>query len=193
MVQDRLPAFQNGDTLISVDQLEISEMDVYRASLMSNVLFAWSNTLVSSHSTGAVPRWFSAMAYFSVSPRLVAAFCSFMRVSRALFISPIYIWPQLQGIWYTTPDFFSSGSWSLTLISCPQRMDANRKTVWMLYLLHSHLTSSLRPATYGMNAVAQGSSAASVAVWGLLTVFTRVQDIHSLPGFLLGGLLQLIP
>ena len=28
MVQDRLPAFWNGDALISVDQLEISEADV---------------------------------------------------------------------------------------------------------------------------------------------------------------------
>ena len=28
MVQDRLPAFQNGDALVSVDQFEISEADV---------------------------------------------------------------------------------------------------------------------------------------------------------------------
>ena len=28
MVQDRLPAFRNGDALVSVDQLEISEADV---------------------------------------------------------------------------------------------------------------------------------------------------------------------
>ena len=41
------------------------------------------------------------MADFSVSPCLVAALCSFMQVSRALFVSPIYTWPQLQRIWYT--------------------------------------------------------------------------------------------
>jgi len=28
MVQDRLPAFWNDDTLISIDELEISEVDV---------------------------------------------------------------------------------------------------------------------------------------------------------------------
>ena len=28
MVQDRLPAFQNGDILVSVDQFEIGEADV---------------------------------------------------------------------------------------------------------------------------------------------------------------------
>ena len=56
-----------------------------------------------------------------------------------------YTLPQLQGIWYTTPDFFSSGSQSLTFVSCPQ--NADRKTVWMLYLLYTRLTSSLRPAT----------------------------------------------
>ena len=121
-----------------------------RASLMSNVelFFAWSNTLVSSHSIGCCcPQACSAMqADFFVSPHLVAALCSFMRVSRALFVSPIYTLPQLQGIWYTTPDF-SSGSWSLIYVSCPRRVDADRKTVRMLYLLHTLLTSSLRPAT----------------------------------------------
>ena len=83
----------------------------------------------------------------SVSPHLTAALCSFMRVSRALFVSPIYTLPQLQGIWYTTLDLFSSGSWSLTFVSCPRRVDADWKIVRMLYLLHTHLTSSLRPAT----------------------------------------------
>ena len=113
-----------------------------RASLMSNVVlfFAWSNTLVSSHSIGCCcPQACSAMADFSVSPHLVAALCSFMRVSRAHFVSPIYTLLQLQGIWYTT--------WSLTFVSCPQRVDADRKTVRMLYLLHTRLTSSLKPAT----------------------------------------------
>ena len=122
-----------------------------RASLMSNVVlfFAWSNTLVSSHSGCCCPQACSAMpmADFSVSPRLVLALYSFMRVSRALFVSPIYTLPQMQGIWYTIPDLFSSGSWSLTFVSCPRRVDADRNTVRMLYLLHTHLTSSLRPAT----------------------------------------------
>ena len=90
--------------------------------------------------------------------------CSFMRVSRALFVSPIYTWLQLQGIWYATPDFFSSGPWSLTLVNYPRRVGAYRKTVRMLYLLHTCLTSSLRPATWGMNAVTQGSSAGSLTV-----------------------------
>ena len=61
-----------------------------RASLMSNVVlfFAWSNTLVSSHSIGCCcPQACSAMADFSVSPRLVTALCSFMRISlRLLYI-----------------------------------------------------------------------------------------------------------
>ena len=76
-----------------------------RASSMSNVVlfFAWSNTLVSSHSIGCCcPQMCSAMADFSVSPHLVAALCSFVWVSRAFFISPMYTLPQLQGIWYTT-------------------------------------------------------------------------------------------
>ena len=117
-----------------------------RASLMSSVVlfFASSSTLVSSHSIGwCCPQACPAMADFSLSPLLVAALCSFMWVLRALFVSPIYTWPQLQGIWYTTHDFFSSGSWSLTFISCPWRVNADQKTVRMLYLLHTCLTSSL--------------------------------------------------
>ena len=139
--------------MVTPSSLLISSRSVRRmcrASLMSNVVlfFAWSNTLVSSHSIGCCcPQACSAMADFSVFPRLVAALCSFMRVSRALFVSPIYTLPQLQVIWYTTPDLFSSGSWSLTFVSCPRRVDADRNTVQMLYLLHTRLTSSLRPAT----------------------------------------------
>ena len=114
------------------------------------------------------------MADFSVSPRLVAALYSFMWVSRTLFVSPIiYMWPQLQGIWYSTPDFFSSRSWSLTLVSCPWRVDPDWKTIWMLYLLHTYLSSLLRPATMGMNVVAWGSSAGCLALWGLLVIFTK--------------------
>ena len=89
MVQDRLPAFWNGNALISVDQFEMC-----RASLMSNVVsfFAWSNTSVSSHSSGCCcPQTCFAIAAFSASPHQVAALCSFMRVSRALFVSPIYM------------------------------------------------------------------------------------------------------
>ena len=90
------------------------------------------------------------MADFSVSPRLVAALCSFMRVSRALFASLPYMYmAQLQEIWYTTPDLFSSGSRTLTLVSRPRRVDADRKTVQILYLQHTRLTSSLRSATKG--------------------------------------------
>ena len=50
-VQDQLPAFWNGNALVSVDQLEISEVDV-QSSLMSSVVlfFAWASTLASSHS-----------------------------------------------------------------------------------------------------------------------------------------------
>ena len=40
----------------------------------------------------------SVIADFSVSPLLVAAWCSFKRVSSALFVSPMYFGPQLQGI-----------------------------------------------------------------------------------------------
>ena len=112
-----------------------------RASLMSNdVFFAWSNRLVSSHSIGyCCPQACSAMADFSVSPRLVAALCSFVRVSRALFVSPIYTWPQLQGIWYTTPDFFSNRSGPLPLVSCSRRVDADPKTVRCCIIPISHL------------------------------------------------------
>ena len=150
------------------------------SALMSSVVlfFAWSSTLVLSHSIGwCCPQAYSAMADFSVSPCLVAALCSLMRVSRALSVYLIYTWPQLQGIWYTTPNIFSSGSWSLTLASYPRRMDANRKTVWMLYLLHTRLTSLLRPATYGMNAVAWGSSAGSLAVWAATTVLKNYSTV----------------
>ena len=100
------------------------------ASLMSKVVlfFAWSNMLVSSHSIGCCcPRACSAisMADFSVSSHLVASSCSFIWVSKAFFVSLIYTWSQLQGIWYITPDIFSSlgpwlfSAWSLTLFSCP--------------------------------------------------------------------------
>ena len=40
----------------------------------------------------------SVIADFSVSPLLVAAWCSFKCVSSALFASPMYFGPQLQGI-----------------------------------------------------------------------------------------------
>ena len=40
----------------------------------------------------------SVIADFSVSPLLVAAWCSFKRVSSALFVSLMYFGPQLQGI-----------------------------------------------------------------------------------------------
>ena len=40
----------------------------------------------------------SAIADFSVSPLLVAAWCSFKHVSSALFVSPMYFCPQPQRI-----------------------------------------------------------------------------------------------
>ena len=40
----------------------------------------------------------SVIADFSVSPLLVAAWCSFKRVPSTLFVSPMYFGPQLQGI-----------------------------------------------------------------------------------------------
>ena len=131
--------------------------------MSSVVLFAASsNTLISSQSTWWW--WLQAccsMADFSSSPLLVAALCSLMRVSRALFVSSMYTRPQLHRTWYTTLDFFSSGSRSLTCINCPRRVGADWKIVRMLYHLHTCLTSSLRPATYGMKAVAWGSSVGS--------------------------------
>ena len=153
----------------------VSVRRMWRASLMSSVVLfaASSNTLISSQSTW----WWwlqacSAMADFSSSPLLVAALCSLMRVSRALFVSPMYTRPQLHRTWYMTLNFFSSRSRSLTCINCPQRVGADRKIVWMLYRLHTRLTSSLRPATYGMKAVARSSSDGYViavlrnALWG---------------------------
>ena len=66
-----------------------------RAFLMSNAVlfFAQSNMLVSSHSIGCCcPQVCSAMTDFSVSPGLVAALCSLMRVSKVLFVSLIYVY-----------------------------------------------------------------------------------------------------
>ena len=43
---------------------------------------------------------------------LVAASCSFRWVARALLVSPMYFFPQLHGILYTTPALLSIGSGS---------------------------------------------------------------------------------
>ena len=103
----------------------------------------------------------SAMADLSISPRRVAAICSFRRVSSILFVSPMYANPQLHGIRYTTPDLFRGGSLSLTLVSCWRRVVGVVKTVRIPCLQHILLRSSLRPETYGSSMVCFGSSSRS--------------------------------
>ena len=115
-----------------------------------STFLALSITDASSHMGGCC----SAQACFtiadlSVSPLLVAVWCSFVRVPRALWTSPIYSFPQLQGILYTTPVRLWRGSTSFTLVSWLLRMDIMMSTVLISYLLHTPLRSSLNPDTYG--------------------------------------------
>jgi len=91
----------------------------------------------------------SAIADFSTSPRLVAAWCSFKRVPKAIFVSPMYFFPQLHGTLYTTPALLSNGSTSFTLVSCRRSVDMVVNTVLISYLLQILLRSSLSPDTYG--------------------------------------------
>ena len=75
---------------------------------MINVVLGPSNTLVSSHSVGCCcPQACSAMANFSVFPRQVAALCSFMEVSRALFVPYIYMTATARDLVHNSPLFWT--------------------------------------------------------------------------------------
>ena len=86
-------------------------------------LFVQSSTEVLLHFIGwSCFQAFSATADFSVCPLLQASLCSFNLVSSWRMASPMYTWPQEQGIWYTTMDCFSTGSGSLNLVNKEQKV-----------------------------------------------------------------------
>ena len=89
MVQDRFPAFRSMPSSLLISSRLVRRM--CRASLISNVVVCsllgptrWSPPTA----FGVVVPRRALLWQTSVSPRLVAALCSFMRVSRALFVSP---------------------------------------------------------------------------------------------------------
>ena len=86
-------------------------------------------------------------------PFLVADWCSLIRVPKALLVSPMYSFPQLQGTLYTTPALLEGGSTSLTLVSCCRSEDAVVNAVLMSKRLQILLRSSLNPDTYGKQIV----------------------------------------
>ena len=91
--------------------------------------------------------WIVKIHSSSVSPHLVAApVLLYAGLEGSLCLSYIYI--------ATTARYLVHNSrlllqWVLVLdfVSCPWRVDADWKALWMLYLLHTRLTSSLKSAT----------------------------------------------
>ena len=65
-----------------------------------------------------------------------------------LVVSPMYTFPQLQGILYTTQELMLVGNLSLTLESCALKVIPDLNAVLMLNLLHTRLMSSLRPCRH---------------------------------------------
>ena len=120
MVQDWLPAFQNDNALVSVDELEISEGGCVEPLWWAVWSLGPARWFPSTVLGDAVPMC-ALLWPTSVSPHLVAALCSFMWVSRALFVSHIYI--HGRNLVHN-----SSRSWFLILISCLWRVDANQNS-----------------------------------------------------------------
>ena len=103
----------------------------------------------------------SATADFSICCLRQASLCSLRRVSSRRLVSPMYDLPHEQGIWYTTPDWRSTGSGSFTLVKMEQRDWPDLKATLMLNLRQTRLMSSLTPEMYGMQTVALGCWASS--------------------------------
>ena len=147
-------AFQGGhptsrqlQPTIPVEMGCCSRMCIASLSNSSLWVLAWSITVASSHLIGW---WFShacsARADFSSAPYWHASRCSFILVSSRLTVSPMYFLPQLQGIWYTTLDFFSITRVSFNLVSMERRDSQDLKTTFRLNFLQTRLMSSLTPS-----------------------------------------------
>ena len=177
-----------------VDQFEICEA-VCRAFLTSNVVlfFAWFNTLVSSHNIWCCcPQACFAMANLSVSSHLVVALCFFMQVSRALFVSLIYTWPNCKGSGTQLPtsSWAGLGPWLLSAV-CGGWMPIGRLFGYCIFcipisqlhlgLLHRGWTLLLRVPLLTLSMCR--------ACWRSLQ---RPQDTRSLPRLLWGGPLYII-
>ena len=65
---------------------------------------------------------------------------------QSLFCLSNIIWPQLQGIRYTTLDCLPRGSVSLTLVNIEEKIRLHLKITLMLNFLQTRLMSSLVPA-----------------------------------------------
>ena len=149
MVQDRLPAFWNGDALVSVDQFEISEADVQ--SLLDEQCGV---ILCLVQHAGLLPQYWMLLSpgvlcygqLFCLSLSGGSSVLLYAGLKGSLGLSYIYIATTARYLVHD-PRLLLQWSWSLTFVSCPWRVDADRNTVRMLYLLHTRLTSSLRPAT----------------------------------------------
>ena len=116
-------ATQQSGTTIPTSRLNRSSLLVSlmcRASfnLSMSCLFALSITFVLSQRIGwCSDQACSAMADLSNCPQIHASLCSFNLVSNHLTVSPMYIFPQVHGTWYTTLDSFPMGSLSFTLVN----------------------------------------------------------------------------
>ena len=97
-----LPAAIAVKALVSVQQFcWVPEGDVYGFIDQQGggfVLHGQRSVSPPREAGGVKDQAYSAIAVFSVSPLLVAAWCSFKRISSALCVSPMYLCPQPQGI-----------------------------------------------------------------------------------------------
>ena len=93
------------------------------------------------------PGMFLYARYFCL-PSLVADWCSLIQVPKALLISPMYSFTELQGTLYTTPALLRGGSTFFTLVSCRLSVETVVNTVLMSNILRILLRSSLNPDTY---------------------------------------------
>ena len=101
----------------------------------------------------------SAMADFSVSPLLVAEWCSLIRVPKALLVSPMYYFPQLQGTQYTTHQpCLKEGQHPLTLVIWCLSVEIVVNAVLMSHLLRILFRSSSNPDTLGRQILCFGFS-----------------------------------
>ena len=122
----------------------------------------------------------SATADFSNWHFLQALLCSFILLSILLAVSPMYTFPQEQGILYTTLDCCSWGRRSLAFVSMVLRDLPAPKTILMLYSWQTLLIDSLRPCVYGITTVVTGFcfSLSSWVSYMMLSARTG-WDIHS--------------
>ena len=150
--------------LISSD----SERRMCRTSLMRRValLLAWLSTLVSAHSIGwGCDQACSALADFSISPRLVAALCFLMRVSRlSLQLSPLCRTPAAR-------DLVHQRVFVLYL----HQLSADggcRSEDFLGVVLSAYLSHVLTQCCHlGNERHCLGSSVGSFTAWGLLAIF----------------------